>query len=372
MTALSGLVRAEAIRVVVPFRSPIRNSVGLWTRRDSWILRLYTASGLVGLGEAALDYGAAEAAAELARLVAGTVETMRAGADLPTAAELEGHGEAGLALRCAIDSALLDLRRESPVAATRQARAVPLNATLGYRATEALVLEAMSAVAAGFGTLKLKAGPERNTAELVERVAAVRRAVGPDVRLRLDVNGAWSSAVASKRLAALAPFRLEFVEQPVPADDPAGLAAVHRTSPVPIAADESVSSPAVARALISADAADVLVVKPSRVGGPVAVWEIATVAAEMDVPVVVSTLFETGVGLAAALAAAAGLPTTLGRRRAPAHGLATAELLESDLLTHRLEVSNGAMMVPEGPGLGITVDELALRRYAVEWIGERP
>ncbi len=163
-------------------------------------------------------------------------------------------------------------------------------------------------MAAGFRTLKLKVGAERETEVLVERVAAVRSAVGPDVRIRLDANGAWDVDTATSRLSGIARFEPEYVEQPLADDDPALLATLRRRSRVPIAADESVASLRAASALLDADAVDALVVKPSRVGGPAVVAEIASLAADRGVGTVVSTLFETGIGIAAALRQAALLP----------------------------------------------------------------
>ncbi len=368
------VIAAEAIRVRVPFRRPVVTSVGRWSHRESWIVRLFDAAGAVGLGEAALDLDAGEgAAAELAQLVRETVDLVCGGHGLPSAAELEAAGVAGRALRCGLDSALLDLRLQALAAPGGAPRSVPVNATIGFLEVRETAAAARASVAAGFGTLKLKAGPERDTAALVERVAAVREAVGPEVRLRLDINGAWDVATARERIAAVASFRLEYVEQPIAAGDPSDLAVVREGSLVPIAADEAVGSVAAARQLLAARAADVLVIKPARVGGPVAAWEIAALAAAAGVPVVVSTLFETGVGIAAALAVAAGLPAVGGGATVPpAHGLATAELLEAHLLIRAPRVVHGRMIVPEGPGLGIALDEEALRRYAVEWQGRRP
>ena len=123
-------------------------------------------------------------------------------------------------------------------------------------------------MAAGFRTLKLKAGKADTTATLVERVGAVRAAVGDDVALRLDANGTWGLEAATRRLRALAGFALQYVEQPL---DPGALAkgaALRDRVGVPIAADEAVTSVAAARAVLDAGAADVLVVKPSRVGWP--------------------------------------------------------------------------------------------------------
>jgi o-succinylbenzoate synthase len=364
----------DAILVRIPFRRPMATSAGIWSQRESWIVRLCDANGMVGLGEAALDFGAEEAeaaAAELARLVRETVEGVRAGGRLPAGAELEASGAAGRALRCALDSSSLDLRlKEAPWPG--RARSVPVNATIGFLAVEETVTAARAAVDAGFGTLKLKGGPERNTDAIVARVAAVRDAVGPHVRLRLDVNGAWNVATAQERIAALIPFGLEYVEQPIASGDVRDLAAIREWSPVPIAADESVASVAAARDLLEAGAADVLVVKPARVGGPEAAWEIASLAAAEGVPVVISTLFETGIGITAALATAAGLPLAAGAADDHAHGLATADLLESDLVRRSLSIVGGRILLPEGSGLGLDIDEPALRRYSVEWLRSRP
>ena len=366
------IVATEAVRVRVPFRRPIRTAAGEWTYRESWILRLWDADGAVGLGEAALDFGgeAATVEAELARLVRDLVEHLQAVGRLQGGGEWAPAGVAGRALRGALVSAYLDFDDEFRNRV--RAGSVAMNATIGYLQLPQLEAAARDAVAGGFGTIKMKVGPERHTAELVERVAAVRAAAGANVRLRLDANGAWDVATARERIAVVAPYRIEYVEQPVAAGDPHSLAEVRQGSPVPIAADESVASVSAARELLTARAADVLVVKPARVGGPVAVREIADMAAAEGVPVVISTLFETGVGLAAALAVSGGLPVVGGAMRDRAHGLATADLLESDLLTRALPIVDGRMIVPDGPGLGISLDEAALERYAVEWLGRRP
>ena len=161
--------------------------------------------------------------------------------------------------------------------------------------------------------------------------------------------------------------------QPLPADDLAGAAELRSRVAVPLAADEAARSPAAVRALLAAGAADVLVVKPARVGGPVPVAEIAAAAAARGVPVVLSTLFETGLGIAAARAAAAALPAVpwRGAPGALPHGLATAGLLEHDLVRAPLIVEAGTLAAPGGEGtggLGVALDERALRRFAAETV----
>ena len=173
-------------------------------------------------------------------------------------------------------------------------------------------------------------------------------------RLRLDVNGAWDLATARSGSRPIARFDIEFVEQPLAAHDIDGMAELRRRVRVPIAADEAAASVRDVRALLEADAVDVIVVKPARVGGPGAVAEIAALAAAHGVPVVISTLFETGIGIAAALAMAATLPgSTSARWPAPLdHGLATAGLLEHDLLAGSLLVEEGRMRAPVAAGSG--------------------
>jgi L-Ala-D/L-Glu epimerase len=348
VTSEGGVTAVELVHVRVPFRRPIQTSTGLWSHRDSWIVRLFDGPFSHGSGEAALDTGAGdEAEAELERLALDSVRTVRGEIGAEYYAMLDAAGVAGRAWRCAIDSALLDLGR---VPRPGRSAAVPVNAVIGFAGPAETARDVRAAVAAGFATLKLKAGPERDTPELVRRVSAVREIVGPEARLRLDVNGAWDMATAVERLGALEHSGLEFVEQPVAPGDVAALAAVRAGSPVPVAADESVGSVAAARDLLAAGAADVLVVKPSRVGGPIAAWEIAAMAAADGVPVVISTLFETGVGLAVAAVVAAGLPPVRNRASDLAHGLATADLLDLDPMRNGPPISHGRIDVPVGAG----------------------
>lgn len=355
----------SALRVRVPFRRPFATATGMWLHREAWIILLERLDGRVGLGEAVLEPDATEVEETiLARAIREAAGSARDGV-LPDVGELELLGGPGRALRAAIDGARLDL------ALAHDGVAVPVNGTIGFAAPREGAEAALQALEAGFTTLKLKAGAERETEDLVARVRAIRRAVGPDVRLRLDVNGAWDLPTAEDRLEAIARFDVEYVEQPLAIDDLAGAAELRRRTGVALAADEAVHSPGGARAVLAADAADVLVVKPARVGGPVAVAEIARHAAARGVPVVLSTLFETGVGIAAARAAAAALPVVAWRGAvAPLpHGLATAGLLEHDLLREPLLVDEGAMTAPAGDGtggLGVAVDDRALRRFGAE------
>jgi O-succinylbenzoate synthase len=176
------------------------------------------------------------------------------------------------------------------------------------------------------------------------------------VELRLDAIGSWTVDEAIQRLRAARPHLIAYVEQPVATLE--DLAAVRRGADVQVAADESVRGAVAARRIVEADAADVLVVKPTRVGGAVETLRIAADAADAGIPVVLSTFFETGIGLAAALHVAAALPGG-----EVAHGIATGDLLVSDLLATRPRFADGAIEVPDAPGLGIEPSASLLEEY---------
>ena len=354
--------RVEAIRVGIPLRRPFLTARGPVTVRKSWILRLRDSDGHDGFGEIALDPAAsATDEADLGAAVRDAVAEL-AGSSGP------GHDVAVLdnpmarAVTAGLDGALEWLTRSSAAAsaATGGSESVLVNATLELGEPGPTTAAAVRLAVEGFVCLKLKVGNEAS-GTLLDRIRAVRDAVGPSIALRLDANSSWSYDSAAERLDELAGFDIEYVEQPLAAADLGGHAALRRNCVVPIALDESVASEAAVASILAARAADVLVVKPARVGGPRAVRAIATLAAAAGVPVVLSTFFETGIGLDAAIRVAAALPC-LGPERA--HGLATAGMLEHDLLQTHVAVVAGRIAVPERP----LVDEEALRRFALETV----
>lgn len=267
------------------------------------------------------------------------------------------------AASCACDLAWHDLlgqARGLPAARLLggDATRVPVNATIGGNIPAAAATAAREAVAAGFDCIKLKVAVGTH-ADDVARVAAVRDAIGPRTRLRLDANGGWTPNAAIAAIARLERYDLELVEQPTPADDLVGLARVRRAAATPIAADEAVRDLDSARRIAALGAADLLVIKPMVVGGLRAGKAILDLAASAGLGALVTTTVDFGIGIAGALHLAACLAP-------PARhcGLATANLLVTDLTHGQPPVRDGAMPVPTTPGLGVTVDEALARQYA--------
>lgn len=223
--------------------------------------------------------------------------------------------------------------------------AVPVNVTVPAVGPE----RAREIVAASGGcrTAKVKVaqrGPDgalEPLADEVARLEAVRDALGPGGRVRIDANGAWDVDDALRRLPHLdrAAGGLEYVEQPCA--DVAGLAAVRRGQPgdaaVPVAADESVRRAEDPLAVVRADAADVVVLKVQPLGGVRACLELAE---QVGLPVVVSSALESSVGIAAGVALAAALPEL-----PYACGLATVQLLADDVTGTPLLPVDGVLRV---------------------------
>ena len=340
-----------AVRVRVPFRRPFVTAAGTFHERDAWLVRVRDADARSGVGEASLD-PAADASDHDA--LAAAVRRAVSGGAAPA-----GDDAIALAVRAAFDGAAADLALHD---AALTAAFVTVNTTIATAGLDATLGAVEAALGRGFDCLKIKAGGEGTAEHFVERLALVRAVAGDDIELRIDANGSWDRETAVSWLAGVGHLGLTYVEQPVAADDIEGLAWVRRRSAVGVAADESVRSRADAAAILAADAADVLIVKPARVGGSGETTAIAAAAGARDVGVTVSTLLETGIGLAAAIRCAASLP---GGNEAWAHGLATSELLEHDLLASPIEVHDGRVAVPVAP---LVLDDDAVGRFAVERI----
>lgn len=195
--------------------------------------------------------------------------------------------------------------------------------------------------AAGCRTAKVKvAEPGQTLADDLDRVAAVRDALGPSGRIRVDANGAWSVDQAVDALTRLHRYRLEYAEQPCRTVDE--LAALRRALAqagvdLPLAADESIRRAADPYLVARREAADVAVLKVQPLGG---VRACLRIAAEIGMPVVVSSALETSVGIAAGVALAAALPEL-----PYACGLNTVRLLTDDLTSTPLIAAEGRLPV---------------------------
>jgi O-succinylbenzoate synthase len=215
----------------------------------------------------------------------------------------------------------------------------PVRSVVGVNVTvPAVSAEAAHEIVARSGcrTAKVKvAEPGQAEQDDLDRVAAVRDAIGPAGRIRVDANGGWTVAEAARMLNQLAGFGLEYAEQPCATLDE--LAALRRLVGVPLAADESIRKAEDPLKVRAAGAADIVVIKVAPLGGVRAALRVAEAC---GLPAVVSSAVESSVGLAAGVALAAALPDLRYDC-----GLATMSLLTGDITADPLTAVNGTLPV---------------------------
>jgi o-succinylbenzoate synthase len=343
----------------LPFKEPYTTARGQLLRREMVLLRIRDEDGHLGMGEAVPlsmrgGAGIERVVAELQAL-ANRAEVSEAALESP---------DSGLSApaRCAALTALLDLRGKRAAARDaepdRREQPIPCNATLVAGAAAAVAADAERWASEGFRTFKLKLG----TGEDVEQVGAVRSALGPEAKIRVDANAAWDVATAMRVLSEIEPLQIELAEQPVAGLDE--LARVAEATAIPIAGDECIESPGEAEEAVRAGACDIAATKLSKVGGPEAAIRIAEV-----MPSYVSSALDGPVGIAAAAQVAQTLDAT-APASAPrfAHGLATQRLFASTIASVECELRDGMLHLPPGPGpgLGVEIDEQALDAHRLD------
>jgi o-succinylbenzoate synthase len=349
-------LRLDWRRFRLPLRAPLGTAHGRHLAVEGLALLVRDGEGGFGLGEVTPlpDFGT-ETLPEAER----GLETFRLGPGPQTVEDVSAAVsslEALRATRAGVEMALLDLlsrRRGVPLATLLGAsalRVVRVNALLRGETPAEVAAEAAAAVALGFGTLKLKVGGGSASLDGA-RLQAVRDAVGPSTRLRVDANAAWTETEARLRLPALAAMGLEYIEQPVAADDISGLRRLR--SLLPVAADEALGLQGAATALLDGDAgpaADIFILKLPVLGGVLPALRLARRAQARGTGAVVTS------GLDGAVARAAGAHLALVLDGGWAHGLATGSLLLEDPGAHRVE--KGALQLGDAPGLGVAPEAL--------------
>jgi L-alanine-DL-glutamate epimerase-like enolase superfamily enzyme len=357
---VSGRVADVRCTVVsTPLHTPFVTALRRTTTADSVLVEVVDEDGMVGVGEAPQVWAVtgdslagARACIEgpLASVVRGRDPTDLHDLTRAVRAAVVGNGAA----KAAVDVALHDLlaRRLGvplPVLLGGSTTRVRTDVTVSAGDEDSLVEAARSRSDEGFATLKLKVGTD---AEADRRhVLAVRRALGPEVTIRLDANQGWSARDAVRVIGSLedAGANLELVEQPVRAHDLAGLAWVTDRVSTAVMADESVFSVRDLSAVIERRAADLVNVKLAKAGGLSPARTLLELARAHDMGTVVGSMMETSVGVGAAASLAAALGTTA------VADLDAAWWAVAPPVTGGLRYDGDVLVLPDEPGLGVEV-----------------
>lgn len=373
--------RVETIPVNVPLKPGLttKTAHGEHVTSPYVIVRVHTDDGIVGLGEATLaPRWSGETSPGCVAAIEGLIAPAIVGQDPTQITKLrrtiDGVIRHNPFTKAAVEMALWDITGKargvsvSDLLGGRLRDSLPLKMVVGAFPTATAVALAKRFLDQGVRHLKVKVGLDPQVD--VERVHAVRECAGPEVTLGIDANQGWSLPVAKRMLSALADCNLGFIEQPIAANDHAGLAELRSLTHVPIMADESVFALNDAWKLATSRAADILSVYPGKHGGVGATVEIAHVAAAAGIACSVGSNLELGVGTAAMLHVAAALPA-IDSVRYPGDFIGPL-YHETDLLQRSLSLGPVEAVVPIGPGLGVELDESLLEQYRDRSTTARP
>jgi L-alanine-DL-glutamate epimerase-like enolase superfamily enzyme len=382
-------ITASWLHVPIPPAQQHVSDFGRMASFDSVLVRVETACGLVGYGEAKEEVGSSANCHALADLINHKFAPLLIGEDPRDIVRLSErlyngtrdhyalqHGRVFPALGrrgshvCAIsgiDIALWDLLGKSLGAPVwrllggRKAERMPAYASGGWADAQGIGAQLLSYVErGGFRAVKMRVGIIDGTVVgSVRRVKAAREALGPDIGLMCDAHGTWSVTEAKQFCRQVEDCHLTWFEEPVTADDPRGMAEVRSITSVPIAAGESEFNRFDFRNLAELRAADIFQPDLAICGGITEAMRIGAIASAFNLRLAPhlwtgATAFAAGMHVAAASPAGFILEYSLG-----------ANPLLHELVVEDFPVRDGFVDIPDRPGLGITVDEAFVQRYAV-------
>jgi len=350
---------------VIPFGVPIRNFADAYTGfsvSNAVLVKIYTNEGHIGFGEACAwepeFYG------ETLESVSSTIEKYIApkiiGEDPRNINKILSIIDANLAkVTCAkegVDLALHDLLGKIlnvPVYVLLGGKfrdMIPIASEIGIDTPENMVKNAFEVLNLGIKVIKIK-GSSNHTLD-VERIKAVRQAVGNDIELRLDPNAAWDVNSTIKTMKLLEDCNLQLLEQPIPAWDLKGMAHIRNNIGIPLMADESIWTPQDAIRIAEYGAADLLNIKIAKSCGLHLGKKIENVAESIGLPCIAGTEIEPGFSMIAKLHLAASM-----KIHPIASEFTELSLLKKNILSHDIEIINGSVKVPNKPGFGVELNE---------------
>ncbi len=380
-------VAADWLHVPIPEARRHRSDFGTVDSFDSALVRIETEGGLVGFGEAKAQVGSAANCRAVTTLIADELGPSLIGEDARYISRLwdvmyngsragyaiqRGHvfpilGRRGITMAAisGIDIALWDLLGKSlgvPVwqlLGGRRHVKMPAYASGGWAPKEQIGSELRRFLDAGnFGAVKMRVGSgDGSLANSIARVHAAREALGPAVGLMCDAHGTWTPAEAKRFCRSVTDCNIDWLEEPVTADDKPGLAEVRAATDIPIATGESEFTRFAFRDLAMLRAADIFQPDPSIAGGITEMTRIEALASAHQVRLAPhmwggALTFAAGLHVAASATSGFILEYSLG-----------ANPLLHELATESFEVVDGMLEIPERPGLGVTVDEAFVARH---------
>lgn len=377
------ITKIECIPVSIPFAKPMKMGGGTAACSDAVVVKIHTDEGITGICETGDTspwymgesqdsimhninkvYGPQVLLGEdpfnIERIVARMDKAAKVNNQSKAVIDYALHDIVGKALGVPVYKILGGLSNER----------IPLVFVMSSGTVEEVGAEGKQLVKAGFRGLKLKVGA-KSIAEDLDMLGALREAVGKDIKIMTDTNGGWHYMQAFQFLKEAVKYDLFLAEQPVPWWDMDGLARLRRKVDVPIFADESAAELNDLFKLMQRDAVDGLFLKVPKAGGIHKSQKWVSIAQAAGLIVMCGCMIDTGLGAAANAHFLAGTEW-MGKIEQEAigplnlyniHDTVSTPLL-NDLAKNVLKYENGFLYPPDGPGLGVELNEEAVANLA--------
>ena len=367
------ITKVERYPLCIPFQTPYKIATAYYSHQPIVIVKVYTDEEVVGFGEACPAY---EFTGETLHTVKNILEERIAPSivnqdpfDIEKITMKMDEATVGNpSAKASIDMACYDIMGKATRRPVHKLIGglfrdwLPVTGELGITDLEESLKKCRHDVQQNVSVLKVKVG--ESFEKDLEKVKAIREALGPDIRIRLDANQGWKRPTkAIKVIKRLEKYNPEFVEQPISSWDFEGLSRIRRSVDTPIALDESVQSPFDAFRAISSEACDIISIKLMKSGGIWNALKINAIAESAGVSCHMGTMLETSIGVSANVHVAAAtrniefwdldLPTA-------EHGLVDDTAIG---LERFIKAGSLTMKVPEEPGLGVSLKIGTFEKY---------
>jgi len=362
------IARIDVLSLNLEFNKPFKIALGEIRSSENVLVRIFDDEGRYGLGEASPLWTIAgetrAIAIEAARALASLMVGKDPGAIGARLGELDSFLVHNTTIKSAFDIALYDLaakRAGLPLYALLggENREIISDMTLGINSPQKMADGAAAYKAAGALAIKVKLGTD--TASDVQRIAAIRDRIGPEILLRIDANQGWDVVTAIRTLRALEAFGIQYCEEPVAHWNNEGLRRVRDHSPIPIMADESLFDHHDALRLASMGAADYFNIKLAKSGGIHTALKINAVAEAAGIPCMLGGMFETRIGISAGAHLIAACPNIVFA------DLDSINHYSEDPVTGGVVFNGSRVTIPETPGHGADIKpEYARLMFSIE------
>jgi L-alanine-DL-glutamate epimerase-like enolase superfamily enzyme len=373
---MSTTIRISELRwttVTVPFREPEIWSGGSRKGITSTVVEVLTDCGISGTGEivpAPTPQISEAALGPIRELLIGqnAFEIERLVHTMYSVGGLYPFARMGNCVIGGIEMALWDILGKALTRPVYTFFGGPVRSEIQYiffvqrKALDRMQADAQKAVGAGFRTIYTKVGLNSRTD--VEAVRALREAIGPDVRLRVDANEAWSPGTALNIIRLMECFDIEYVEQPIAMGDIENLRMLRERTNVPIAANQSSWTNHDLFRVLASGAVDIVMTDPHQAGGLHAFKKAAGIAEAAGVPIVFHSFGPLAITTCAAQHVIASSSNFMLDNQTYNH------MLVDDVVTVPPIFQHGALPLPQSPGIGVELDRDKLARYAELYVRE--